>query len=279
MGTIFLVYVFILISTNKFTRGAGDVSNAIERGNDGRAIVNTAMRIGKARGKIVAGRGKRCAVGGMSPKRMLIFSVVNVGAIRGAMNDRGQVSMLVSTKMLVSRIMIANCRARHGISLAKSMSDLDSSRFVRAGPLDLRRTLGKGVSNIRMVGGSNTPNNKVAVGVHKTDSVATNDSPLCIVSNFPLPVSSSPLRDPLTAVSPSTVRDVSVLGSMSSATVCKTRKTGNIILVAAGGKSTNVDRVSIGTACNVDGLTGSVPVLNTRSCVHTCVHSVVVDKH
>lgn len=64
------------------------------------------------------------------------------------------------------------------------------------------------------------------------------------------------------------MRAVAVLGSTTSATVCNSRKTGNIVLMAAGGNGTRGVAMGISTGINVDGLKekGVRVVSKTRLC-------------
>lgn len=62
------------------------------------------------------------------------------------------------------------------------------------------------------------------------------------------------------------MRSVSILGSTSTATVCNSQKTGNMIVIAAGRTRRKRARVGFSCDCNVRRATGACSVLGTSRC-------------
>ncbi len=94
------------------------------------------------------------------------------------------------------------------------------------------------------MGRNNTRPNEsgTSVRVHKIGSLGSaKKDPLILLSN---------IRCSFSRVSPSAVRSVSILGSMST-TVCNVGTTGNIVLIASGGKDGNGPHVRCGKGTKV----------------------------
>lgn len=73
-------------------------------------------------------------------------------------------------------------------------------------------------------------------------------------------------RSTVTNLGPTSVRDVAMLGSTTTATVCNTHTTGNIVIVAAGGNGTNGPRVafSAGLSCSPGFSVSHLGLLDSR---------------
>lgn len=91
------------------------------------------------------------------------------------------------------------------------------------------------------------------------DSFGKNAGPLILISNIPHGVRS---------VRPSRVRSFALLGSTTTATMCKTRNTGKIVLVASGHKGSRGPGVSLHTRsallapAHLPGFVGSIRALS-----------------
>lgn len=150
-----------------------------------------------------------------------------------------------------------------GTSLTKSITIVRNGDFGSRPITHIRSTLGKHVSNIRMVS-DNIPNNTVGVHMHNTDSIGGDGSPLCMMSNV---IHRANLRN----VDPRSVRDVRILGSTSSATVCNTHNTGNIIVMRAGDNGTNTTRIAFSNDFNFSGTCGVPRMVNAGRCTRTLI--------
>lgn len=221
-----------------------------------RAMVNTDMLRGNAAGKIVASVSNGFSLG-ISPGTAVVVSCINCTTRRVPLGNQGDLGMVLGrSARVLSRIIIVNCNAVGGDSVANTVSSMSARRLAghtAAGPT---RTLRNGVTNMGVVGSNNGTNTNMSMGVHNMGSF--NDGrPLCVVSNFPNSVS---------GIGPRSVRDVRMLGSNTTTTVCNSITTGNMIVVAAGGNGGNRARVSFGACLDVAAITGGLRVIGTRRC-------------
>lgn len=239
-----------------------DCTRAVAMGNmmastsSGRPVVNTAIRIGNANANAVADVSNSCSLGSITGSTMLIFSDVKCRARRVGMGKRAIVGMILgSTDRLLSRMIIVNCKTIGGDSLADSVSAMGKGRVARAMANGTVSTLRNGVGNIRMAD-NNNPNTRPGILVHNMAAMGK-ASPLCMMSNVPMNAGVGFLGD-------GSVRSVRILGSTSTTTVCKAHTSGNIVLVAAGGKVTKGAGVDFGTSTNFRALSGPGVTGTTR---------------
>lgn len=97
----------------------------------------------------------------------------------------------------------------------------------------------------------------------------TGDSTLMLVSN---------LRNSLDRISPTSMRDFSILGSTSTATICNIHNTGKMVLMAAGQKAMRGLGVATHTGFAVSRL-GQLPgCLETCSCTGLTGRTEIISK-
>lgn len=228
-----------------FSAGRGNLgvlgNGMMSRGN--RTIVNTDVRMGNAATKIVASVGNGCRLAGIPVGTRVTVSCVNCRAVVLGTGSGGLTLIaLQRSARLLSRIMMMKCNAVGGGSLLNTASVIDNSRLTAGSDVSMNNTLRNGVSNVGVLDDSNFPNTRASVDVHNIKAFNGNSTdPLMIVSKVPM---SRNFR----ALGPSSVRDMGILGSTSSTTVCNSHTTGNIVLVAAGGNTRNGTGMSLGTA-------------------------------
>lgn len=211
-----------------FTRDR--VSNGIATSRSNDPIVNTSVGIMKAGANAIASVSNGFALDTPTNTGLRV-ACVNVRD--GSMGTNGGVGVILSTSSrTLSRIVIITCNARGGDTFANSTTVMNSRRVNGIRMAGTMSTLGNGTTNIRVCANDNRPNSAPAVHVHNFGSVGTKGSPLVILSN-------SPCNNSLGSVGPTSMRDVAMLGSTSSATLCNTHNNGNIVLVAAGDKRGN----------------------------------------
>lgn len=234
------------------------MANAIASGLN--PIVNTSVRIRKADGKYVASVSKGCALPGIPTGTALMFSCVKCRARGVTMNKGAGVSMgLTRSDRLLRRIIMINCNIRHGDSLANTITSMGTTSTLGGAPANgMSSTLRKHVTNMSILSNSNGPARSGAVHMHNVGSVATRANPLIIVSNF--------VNNSLRSLGPSSVRSVRMLGSTSTATICNSHNTGNILLIAAGGPSGSGLAMSFGTFTGVGAMTGCTSGLSPCRC-------------
>lgn len=235
-----------------------------------RAIVNTDMVRGKAAGKAVANVSNSFSLG-VSSGNALIISFMNCGARRIRIGKRGRLRMILSrSTRVLSRIIIVKCNAVGGDSLAKTISSVNGGSVGSSPMSGLKRTVRKGVSNIRVMS-TNGPKSGMSVGVHNLNSVG-GYSPLIIVSKIPASLN-------LSSLGVTSIRHLSMLGSTSTATVCNSQKTGKIIVVAAGHNARKGKGLTMSTGCSFRGTAGMPSLLGTTRCTRLDGSVVIGDKH
>lgn len=249
-----------------FTRrnNGGVAKRIVSRG--GRPVVKMDVLVINASANAIASFSNGCALGMPRNGGRLRFSCIKCRAgVITLPADNSMLGMRVgdSSRMLDSMI-IVKCKARQGDSLANSMAGIDDGSFGVKLIDSPRRLVGKGVSNIRVVSGDNSPATKDAVHIHNNTSLGTDGSPLVILSNIPLRRNNvdKGSKGFLDLVGPGSVRDVAVLGSTSSATVCNSHTSGKMVLVAAGGKASSGLRVAFDAAGSVRAHAGLTSVLD-----------------
>lgn len=192
-----------------------------------RPLVNTAIGAGSTGANTMASLSNGFRVG-MGTGTALLIDCLNFGRHRVTIHKHTVLRpvRLSSSGRLLRRIIMINCNARGGTSLANSMTVIGTRRVGGMSGSGVSAVLRNGMTNIR-VASSNRPNTSPDMHVHNVNSF--NDAtPLCIVSNIPVNAA-------VHSFSPGSVRAVRVLGSTSTNTVCNSHTTGNIIVVAAGG--------------------------------------------
>lgn len=276
VGGVVLFLVTLLVDNRVVTRRAV-IANMVASTGSKSPLVKTGILIGNTKANSVTGISNGCDIGIPGNGGMLMFSYMNCGRRRVALGPkRGILGIAVGrSARLLSRMMIVNCNSVGGDSLANSIADVGDRSLVGAGPVDVGRKLRKHVTNIRIGRGSNTPKTKMDVRVHNTGSFSASARPLCVISNVPFADDKVPKANgsnvvratgPLSAVGPSSVRSVRVLGSTSTATVCKSHNTGNIMLVAAGHNTGKGSGVDFDTGFKVSGMIGGLSVLSKCTC-------------
>lgn len=248
----------VLLSTNKAaaavslsTRRNGVIDNIVASvGN--RPVVNTGIVRGSSRSiKAIASISNGFALTLSGPTTALIISCVNCLAGRIPMNDRSILGVVLSRSARgLRRIIIVNCNSMGGDSLANTINSVRMSGIRNVDIGSMSRVLRKHASNLCVMRGSKVPNTDSAIHVHNNGSVSNNGRPLCVVSNVPICPDTSTDRatlDPLGSVPASSVRSVRILGSTSSATVCNSHNTGNIVVMAAGGNGDNGASITFST--------------------------------
>ncbi len=230
-GHLSLLLYLLLLSINLVTRIA--IDNAICSSLNSNTV-NTAMHRGKASGTAIASVSNGFDVGISANRTALLIDCMNFRSIRRHLSNEAALAVaLIPSTRVVSRLIIINCNIVGHDSLANSISSVSRGTVGRNIGASLRRTVRNHVTNIRIARGSNTPNNNVSIRVHNVGSL-DNGRPLCIVSNVTVDNGADSGADILTDVGPSSVAGVRILGSTSTATVCNSHTSGNIILVAAG---------------------------------------------
>lgn len=198
----------------------GDASNS--------PLVKMGMIRGKAAGKAIASVSNGFSLQ-MRGNGALMFSCVNFLSRRG-MIENGEVGVALGrSARALSRIIIVNCNdVRHG-----SMADSVAAMGTRSVGINIvaapTRVLRNGIPKLAVTG-ADSPGNSTSVSLHNTSSLHANRTvrPCCMMSKMP--------KMDVSLMTPRSVRDVSILHSTSTATVCNSGTTGNIVVVAAGGK-------------------------------------------
>lgn len=173
---------------------------------------------------------------------------------------------------VLSSMIIMNCNAIGGESLAKTVSAVGTSRVKLTNVSSVNRTLRKGTTNLCIHRGDTRPNKKLSVLMHKTNSVGTGGSPLCVMSKFPVTglsrVTSSShgvspkARNMLGFLGPGSMRSVRMLGSTDTASVCNTHTTGNMMVVAAGHKGRKGAGIDCSCGCSCRGCSSACSLLS-----------------
>ncbi len=238
--TIILVKLYLMYATSS-TRSFA-IDNGIVRTKDKRPIVNTAIVIGKAAGNIITSVSNSCSVA-TGTKSILRYLYVKCTTRRTAMRTKKNgVSFLLSvSSRVLRRAIIINCNALGGSRLINSIRGI-SKRILRSETgTSLAHSLRNRIPNLGVVRASNGPARKNRMCVQKktadcitrkkkgagaTCSVKRRNTTLMLVSN---------IRNRLSDIGPSSIRDVSMLGSTSSSIICNTHTTCNMVLIAAGG--------------------------------------------
>lgn len=229
------------------------------RGNS--PVVNTGMLRGNAAGNYVASVRNGFALG-MPDGTALTVACVNCrprGVRIGKQRDFGiglRRRTVTLRRMIMATVNVGGGRT----SLACSARRINNSRLAHTGSPGVVGTLTNGATNMRVAGDSSKLNNSTGISVHNDHSVDKGGRPLCIVSNMPVlgddgrrtsatvnnatSTNGHSNNSNVSGLGPSSVRDVDVLGKTSTTTLCNSRTTGNIVLVAAGGNGTNVRGVA-----------------------------------
>lgn len=253
-GLYLLVLLLVDYPLDVFTRG-GAVANAIH--STVSIIVNTSMAIGNG-GSINAVASVSNGFGLSMPTSTgrLIISFMNCSGRAMLVNDGARFSVALGrSDIVLSRMITVNCTGMGHESLAKTASSISTKRLTTMPMVATTRTLRNGTTNIGVIATNNTPNTGIRIAIHNNASVARDAGPLCVMSKFRV-------RSTLAGVSVGSVRGVSVLGSTSSATVCKTQNSGNVVLVAAGSKGGNGARIACGACFSFSGLSGGLSVVS-----------------
>lgn len=164
--------------------------------------------------------------------KMLMFSCVKVDARRITVKGRGIVGIALGFSARgVSRIMIMNCNRRGGTDIVNSVSAVSVTN-IGIPNSSVSDMLTKRLTKIMTVGHAKRPKgtDTTSFCVQKMSSFANNGAPLMLMSK---------VRQSLSLMSMRSVTSFSVLGSTSTSTICNIQKTGNMVLVAAGGKTRN----------------------------------------
>lgn len=236
---VYYLLLYFVATAAMCTRGMSIGKAIISAGNS--TVVNTDIGIlGGSSINAVASLSKGFALSIPRSTAGLRVDFMKVGSIITAIGPNGRLGIILRRSgRALSRIMIMKCKASHHKSLANTVSSIDRGILGSVPVASTTTTVAKGLTNIGMITASKSPSTAVRVAMHNNNSVARSGSPLCVISNFRI--------DGVGSVPPNSVRDVSILGSTSSATVCKTGNTGNIVLIAAGDNGTKGARVSFGT--------------------------------
>lgn len=250
----------LFLSMNTCTRG---VAIGKRMGSTLKKIVNTGMIRGKgSAGNAVASLSNGFALA-IPRKTALIISFVKCGARRMTTTPSMVVALRSSTRLL-NRIIMVNCNATGGGSLAKSIATVDTSGVMGNTIASTASVLINGTTNMDIVASNNTPKTNTAVHIHNNSSVSTSGGPLVIVSNIPMSSNNvGNVSGPLTAIRPGSVRAFAVLGSTSTATVCNSHTSGNIVVVGAGGKGSKHMRINCDNAFSVGAEPGGMSMVST----------------
>lgn len=268
---ITLMLLFLMPTVDDLRTGpsrGGAVSNIIASTASDRPLVNIDIRIERATANKVASVSNQCSMD-TRRKRALIFSCVNCRSRRVGMNASSIVGIILGrSARVLSRIIMINCNIRGGGLIANTAIRIGNSRVTGVGAAGPLRTVRKRAPNMDVTSASNRPNTSVGIDVHNLNAIK-GDTPLCLVSN---------INNSVSALGPTSVRDVSMLGSTTDTTVCNSTNTGNMILVAAGRKHRNGTRVDFSTCCKVRGMTHGTGVLGTGRCVTVVSRRTLGDK-
>ncbi len=222
-------------------------------GRNGRPVVNIAVVRRNAAGKIVASVSKGCHLRiGKATGTALRFSCIKVRRRGRIIAPRAGILGIVVSRgtRLVSRIIIITCKAHGGKAVTNSMSAIGTSGVRGIPATKFSRTLRKRTPNLAMVSGSKRPDGTTSFRVQKAGSVGSKATPLFVLSKVPVSDTS------FGALDPDSVRSMAILGSTSSASVCNTQTTGNMIIVAAGHNiRLSGTGIALHTRCNVSRLT------------------------
>lgn len=214
--------------------------------------------MGNSAVKTTASLSNGCMLGNIPRSTALMFGCLNVLPRRVDTTKRSIVGMgLHRSTRLLRRIIIVNCNSTGTGSLATPVSIIGRGRLVGIPASSPVTTLRKGMPNIGVVG-SKAPNRNPGIAVHNVNSF-NSASPLCMISKV--------FCSGVGFLGGSSVRSVAVLGSTSTSTVCNMHTTGNIMVVAAGGKDHGRSTgVACGNCMNVRGTAGLLRVYGSRRC-------------
>lgn len=227
-----------LFIARSFTRGIAVANIMGSRSN--RPLVNIGIVRGKAAGNSVASISNGCDISMGKNGAVLIFSCVNCVSRRVPIKGRGALGIAVGrSARRLRRIIIVNCNATGGGSLAKTVSAIGTRDLRGRAPHSIRSLLETGTPNISVKTSIGT-RNATSIRVHNGGALDTKSSPLCILSNIVF-------GNSLSSVGPVSIRSVSILGSTDSITMCNTGTTGKIVTVAAGGNGANGPIIGFGS--------------------------------
>lgn len=241
-------------SIRSIRRGNAAVGNIIMSRRN-RPVVNTdIMRGNGTGGNAIASLSNGCVLRLGGDGTPIMISCVKCGDM--AVIGNNGIALRTSGGLL-SRLIIMNCNARGGTALANSMSSVNDSRLDGVTTAGVAGTLTNGATNMVTGAHANRPNtSSTGVLVHNGNAV-NSASPLVMMSNI--------TSHSFNHLGPSSVRDVSMLGSTST-TVCNTHTTGNIVLIAAGHNGTNGIRIGCSNAMSFSRPAHVPGVLGTCRC-------------
>lgn len=190
-----------------------------------RPVVKTGILIGKTTANAMAGVSNRCTLG-MSANSVLVVSCVKCVRRRVGLGKRGRLGVILRrSDRVLGRIIVIKCNARGGMGLAKTIRRIAARIFSGHSMPGIARTLRKSVPGLGVGLASKGPAHSTDCGMHNAASVKRKNGTLMLVSN---------IRNSPSVLGPGSVTDMSMLGSTTSTSVCKTQKAFKMILVAAG---------------------------------------------
>lgn len=232
VGLVLVVFYYYGV----LTRGVAIAKRIISIAS--RPVVNTDMIMGNAAGKAVASFSNGFALSIRGKRALRVSCVKCITRSMGMVNGRPIGIIVTRSARALSRIIIMNASVG-GDSLAKTITDIDSG-ILRRGPIaGMGRTLRNHITNI-FVSRPAHPASSTSVGVHNVGAVGKSASPVCIVSNVIVSGSFSKFG----TIGLGSITSVRILGSTSTATLCNSHNSGNIIIVAAGGNGGNRNGIS-----------------------------------
>lgn len=262
----FLMFLLLFVNVKDIATRGTEVANAMGSGAK-RTIVNTGVGMGSDANNAVASVSKRFGVRTSSGTALMMSFVKCVARRMPLGNEAGMMMALSRSSRALSRIIMINCKARGGMGLANSITTMGISRGVTDHSVaGMSSDLSNLIPKLMIDRAANFTNkSNTSLGMHNLNSVG-GSSPLVMISKVP--------SMSVGHVGVGSVRDVSILGSTTSSTICNSHTTGNIVLVAAGNNS---GRTGSGIACG-NSCTLSDP-MRFCSCLTSCDHTLAVRVH
>lgn len=198
------------------------------------------MLMGNASVKTVSSVSNGFALRMPSPGSMLVVSCVKCRACRMVINGGASFGVMLRSRVgTLSRMIMMTCKSRGGRAMANTMDVVGDDRLITTPMTGMAGTLINGLPKMIARRPNKHPNRSTTAVLVHNGSAFGSTSPLVVVSNM--------RRRSFSRLSTGRVRDLSMLGSTSSATMCNVHNTGNIVLVAAGENGRKGPGVSIAT--------------------------------
>jgi len=193
----------------------------------------------------------------------LFFTTVGYESYTEQIRNRNIINIkLTSSSLALDQVVVVGYSAHKKVDLTGAVSIVSAKEIRKSEPVNIEQALKGKIAGVQVQNSDGAPGSGINVKIRGANSITAGSSPLYVVDGFPYPISSDPLNNPLSTLSPDVISDITVLKDVSSTSIYGAQGANGVVLITTKKAKDGVNELSLKTTYGVSKLTKGLEMLD-----------------